>query len=84
MYTDDDRATGNITVPSEETEEPATEADPAEPATDDPNQTATDSQTEDDGQTEDGTPGFGPLVGIVALLTIALLAIAVSRARGRN
>ena len=100
VYTDDDGATGTITVPSQETEQPpteteptepatgdsnqTTETEPTEPATGDSNQTATDSQAEDDGQTEDGIPGFGPLVGIVALLIIALLAVAVSRARSRN
>jgi len=77
IYTGDESQTGTLTVtPPTETDEPAEtdEADTTEetePADDE--QTAEENETET-GETEDGTPGFGPLVAVIALLAAALIA----------
>jgi PGF-CTERM protein len=83
VYTGESSQTGTLTVtPSAETDEPAetdgsAETDEAdttaetEPANDD--QAAEETETET-GDTDDGTPGFGPLVAVIALLAAALLA----------
>ena len=74
IFTEADSETGTLTVTPAADEEEAT-AD-SDSAADDEEATAEETAGEDtaDGETEDGTPGFGIIVGILALVSLALLA----------
>ena len=75
IFTEDDSETGTLTVTAAADEE-ATAADDDSAAADEEatdEETAADDEAAD-GETEDGTPGFGVIVGIIALVSLALLA----------
>ncbi len=80
IFTEADSETGTLTVtPAADEEEAPADSDSAaddEETTAEEEATAEETADEDtaDGETEDGTPGFGIIVGILALVSLALLA----------
>lgn len=79
VFTEDDSQTATLTVTApaddgaDEDDEPADGTDQDDGAEEDDDQ-PTDGDAGTDGETDDGTPGFGPLVALVALVAAALLA----------
>ena len=75
IVTEDDSETGTLTVTVPADAEDDTAADePADDEAEADEETEQQEETAATEETEDGTPGFGPLVALVAIIAAALLA----------